>query len=397
MTKEQFKQLFLNLTEYTIPFGEESKLEKYLPSGYKKDSVGNYYYQIGNSETLFTSHLDTFSTEYEKINQIIDKDDPYKISTDETTILGGDNKLGCAILIGMIKNNIPGTYYFFIGEEPLDSGGIYGSKNALKSNPEFFKKFKRCIAFDRRKYGSIVIRQMGRMCCSMDFAKKIAEEFDIRGIKWDQEGGFGYYTDTAVFMDIIPECTNLSAGGFNEHYKNEWVDLNYTYEVYKTALDVNWESLPTVRELEVRFSEEDSKSSKIFKYDLFLQKQTLKKIFNLFKSVELRNTRNVLKDGVRHLTFSKWLEDYDLDVYLKGNKIIIDNKKLSIDDLKNYILKEFKDDIIENINYYIDEYKNGDEESIELIIEILSIFDEKVSKKEALKYADKFIKKLKRI
>lgn len=397
MTKEQFKQLFLNLTEYTIPFGEESKLEKYLPSGYKKDSVGNYYYQIGNSETLFTSHLDTFSTEYEKINQIIDKDDPYKISTDETTILGGDNKLGCAILIGMIENNIPGTYYFFIGEEPLDSGGIYGSKNALKSNPEFFKKFKRCIAFDRRKYGSIVIRQMGRMCCSMDFAKKIAEEFDIRGIKWDQEGGFGYYTDTAVFMDIIPECTNLSAGGFNEHYKNEWVDLNYTYEVYKTALDVNWESLPTVRELEVRFSEEDSKSNKIFKYDLFLQKQTLKKIFNLFKSVELRNTRNVLKDGVRHLTFSKWLEDYDLDVYLKGNKIIIDNKKLSIDDLKNYILKEFKDDIIENINYYIDEYKNGDEESIELIIEILSIFDEKVSKKEALKYADKFIKKLKRI
>lgn len=397
MTKEQFKQLFLNLTEYTTPFGEESKLEKYLPSGYKKDSVGNYYYQIGNSETLFTTHLDTFSTEYEKINQIIDKDDPYKISTDETTILGGDNKLGCAILIGMIENNISGTYYFFIGEEPLDSGGIYGSKNALKSNPEFFKKFKRCIAFDRRKYGSIVVRQMGRMCCSMDFAKKIAEEFDIRGIKWDQEGGFGYYTDTAVFMDTIPECTNLSAGGFNEHYKNEWVDLNYTYEVYKTALDVNWESLPTVRELEVRFSEENSKSSKIFKYDSFLQKQILKKIFNLFKPIGLRNTRNVLKDDVRHLTFSKWLEDYDLDVYLKGNKIIIDNKELSFDDLKNYVLKEFKDGIIEDINYYIDEYKNGDEESIEQIIDILSTFDEKVSKKGALKYADRFIKKLKRL
>lgn len=395
MTKEQFKQLFLNLTEYTTPFGEESKLEKYLPSGYKKDSVGNYYYQIGNSETLFTTHLDTFSTEYEKINQIIDEDDPYKIKTDESTILGGDNKLGCTILIGMIENNIPGTYYFFIGEEPLNSGGLYGSKNALKSNPEFFKKFKRCIAFDRRKYGSIVIRQMGRMCCSMDFAKKIAEEFDIRGIKWDQEGGFGYYTDTAVFMDTIPECTNLSAGGFNEHYKNEWVDLNYTYEVYKTALDVSWESLPTVRELEVRFSEEDSKS-KIFKYDSFLQKQTLKKIFNLFKPIGLRNTRNVLKDGVRHLTFSKWLEDYDLDVYLKDDKIIIDNKELSFDDLKKYVLKTFKNDIIEDMNYYIDEYNKGDKESIDYIISILTAFDEKVSKKGALKYADRFIKKLKK-
>ena len=48
MSKEEFKQLFLKLTEYTIPFGHESKLEKYLPIGYKKDSIGNYYYEIGN-------------------------------------------------------------------------------------------------------------------------------------------------------------------------------------------------------------------------------------------------------------------------------------------------------------------------------------------------------------
>ena len=43
----KLKDLFLKLTEYTIPYGHETKLEKYLPTGYKKDSIGNYYIQVG--------------------------------------------------------------------------------------------------------------------------------------------------------------------------------------------------------------------------------------------------------------------------------------------------------------------------------------------------------------
>ena len=70
-SKEQLKELFLKLTEYTIPFGYEDEIEPYLPKGYKKDSIGNYFYEIGNSETLFTTHLDTFSEEYIKVNQVV--------------------------------------------------------------------------------------------------------------------------------------------------------------------------------------------------------------------------------------------------------------------------------------------------------------------------------------
>ena len=70
MTKEEFKSLFLKLTEWTIPFEEEGRLEKYLPTGFKKDTVGNYYYEIGKSETLFTTHLDTYCTELEKVNHV---------------------------------------------------------------------------------------------------------------------------------------------------------------------------------------------------------------------------------------------------------------------------------------------------------------------------------------
>jgi hypothetical protein len=376
MTKEEFKELFLKLTEWTIPFGEEQRLEKYLPSGYKKDSFGNYYYEIGNSETLFTTHLDTYSAKLEKVNHVIDKDDPYKIRTDGTTILGGDNKLGCSILIGMIRNNIPGVYYFFLGEEPILSGGLWGSQNALDSNPKFFEKFKRCIAFDRREYGSIVVRQMGRMCCSMDFAKKIAEEFDIRGIKWDETGGYGYYTDTAVFMDVIEECTNISAGGFKEHYNTEWVDLNYTYQVYQTALEMDWESLPTVRELEDRFSQEEDNSI-IDNRAKFVQEKNVKEITSIFSLLGMKATRNTLKSGVRHLTFSKWLEDVDFDIYLKGDKIVMNNREYTLVDIKLEIMKFFKDDILDELDYYIDLYKKKVNGADKKIISLMRVFDQK--------------------
>ena len=90
-----FKEIFLKLTEYTIPFGYEHELEPILPSGWKRDSTGNYYYNIGDSETLFTSHLDVATDKKEKINHVIEGD---IIKTDGTNIKGLlhliENKLG---------------------------------------------------------------------------------------------------------------------------------------------------------------------------------------------------------------------------------------------------------------------------------------------------------------
>jgi hypothetical protein len=350
MTKQEFKDLFLKLTEFTIPFGEESELEPLLPNGFKKDSIGNYYYEIGNSDTLFTTHLDTYSSEYEKVNHVISSKDPFKISTDGTTILGGDNKLGCSILISMIMDRIPGTYFFFIGEEPILSGGLFGSSNALKSNPEFFKKFKRAVAFDRRAYGSIVTRQTARRCCSDEFASQISKGLESAGINWDLDSNFGYYTDTAVFMDVIPECTNLSAGGFKEHYKEEWVDLNYTWKVYEFAKKFNWESLSVVREIEERFIEEEE--SKIKKYLGFSNSKTVDEVSKLMKLLDLSKTRDISKDGKRHLTFSRWLEDYDLDIFVKSGSISVNDKKMNLNEFKTYLVNEFKNDIKSELEYY---------------------------------------------
>lgn len=357
MEKSEFKDLFLKLTQWTIPHGKEYTLEEYLPKGFKKDNIGNYYYQIGQSETLFTGHLDTHSDKYEKVNHIIND---YLISTDGTTILGGDNKLGITILISMIGDRIPGTYYFFVGEEV----GCVGSRGIANFNPEFFKKFRRSVAFDRRGMGSIVVRQMGRMSCSNEFATSLAGELALSGIKWDSQSGFGYYTDTSIFMDIIPECTNISAGGFNEHHKNEWVDLNYTWSVYKAACRVNWESLPTVRKLEMRFYDiSNGNNSNISdRYKKFLQTRNYNIISEIFKVIDMSKTRDITnKSGERLITYSLWLEDYDFNIILDNGKIIVDNEEITMSKLKDLILRDFSVEII-------DEIETGSKKSVDNII-----------------------------
>ena len=195
------KERFLKLTEYTTPHGMEDELIKYLPSGLRKESYG-YVISIGKSRTMFTCHLDTFCYEKEKVNQIIKGN---IVKTDETTILGGDNKAGVTILSYMIEQGIPGTYFFFYGEEPTaEGGGLFGSSILLEEHPDLFKQFDRAIAFDRRETNSIITRQMARYCCSDEFADALIKEFAGIGITMKKDKT-GYYTDTGNFLDVICE------------------------------------------------------------------------------------------------------------------------------------------------------------------------------------------------
>ncbi len=299
------KDLFLQLTQYTIPFKYEDTLQPILKQfGLEKDSIGNYYIKIGESETLFTTHLDTYCKKYEKVNHIIEGN---IIKTDETTILGGDNKLGCSILLYMIQNNVPGTYYFFLGEEPILSGGLYGSKNALAKYPNLFKQFKRAIAFDRKQMGSIVTRQMARNCCSPEFVEALSKQFAANGMEYkaDQKA---YYTDTATFLDTIPECTNISAGGWNEHYVTEWVDIGYTQKVAEAAIRINWEALPTNRPID------NVSDVKVVKFKNKIPKKIADAIFDLMDKYDHLNTNiNKFNSGnVEYLEFNRWFEDTNI-------------------------------------------------------------------------------------
>ena len=249
---KDIRSTFLSLTTMTYPHGHESEVLKFLPKDLIKDEFDNYYKIIGKSETMFTSHLDTADRKQSKVTiYSTEKDGDEMFVTDGTSILGADDKAGVSIMLYMMAHNIPGIYYFFDGEE---RGGIGSNKLAsVFDSVEHLKGVKRCISFDRRNYYSVITQQLGRECCSDEFATELAKELNKSGLKISLDPT-GIYTDSASFIDEIAECTNISVGYFSEHTISETQNISFLQRLGKACLDVNWENLPTVKK--VGFDEE---------------------------------------------------------------------------------------------------------------------------------------------
>ena len=60
----------------------------------------------------------------------------------------------------------------------------------------------------------------------------------------------GIYTDSASFIEDIPECTNVSVGYFNEHTGKEKQNITFLIKLCEASVKVNWDSLPTKRSLD---------------------------------------------------------------------------------------------------------------------------------------------------
>lgn len=258
------KETFLKLTSYEIPYGHESKLLTFFPKNTNTDELGNFWIKIGESKTMFCAHLDTYSREYRKVKHIINKN---IISTDETTVLGADDKAGITIMLYMIEHNIPGLYYFFRGEEGLLAPtSTWGSKNALKKYADKFKNYDKCIAFDRKKKYSVITHQMWQECCSPEFSKALIEEFKKAGMPYQEDDG-GFWCDSGTFMENIPECTNLSVGYDNEHTTKEYQDIKYLEDLCEAAIVINWENLPVKRDPEIYTPSKSYSSKYDYLYD----------------------------------------------------------------------------------------------------------------------------------
>jgi len=155
----------------------------------------------------------------------------------------------------MISEKVPGLYYFFMGEE----SGCIGSSNLSRvfESKKEFPKINKCIAFDRRGYDSIITEQTG-VCASDEFAKELASRFNEYGF-WFKPDSTGVYTDTAEFTDIIPECSNISCGYFSEHTKSEKQDLEFLELLGIVATQIDWETLPIVRDKDSVYKGKKSK------------------------------------------------------------------------------------------------------------------------------------------
>lgn len=234
------KEIFLQLTEYTTPQGSEELLEQYLPKDYKNDYIGNYYVQIGNSPSvMFTSHLDN---KCEEVIEVVHSFSKNIIRTDGGTILGADDKAGVSLMLDMIDNNVSGLYYFFIGEE----NGRVGSKNLseyLKLNNDYlFLDINKVISFDRQGYEDIIIEQLGKKSCSIEFASKLSKELNKNGLYYEPTKD-GSFSDSYSFVDLYPECTNISVGYFNEHLETEYQDIDFLEKLSNICVDIDWNDL----------------------------------------------------------------------------------------------------------------------------------------------------------
>jgi hypothetical protein len=239
--KDFVYEMFLRLTSKTCPYGFENEFVEDMKNIFpnlEKDQHGNFFINVGDSRTIFTSHIDTVSKDYKSVVHVIEGD---IVKTDGNTTLGADDKAGVTIMLWMIRNNVPGLYYFFIGEEV----GCVGSGLAAKYG-DFKGKYDRVVSFDRRGTSSVITYQSSSRCCSDKFADDLCRQLNKSGMSYKKDDG-GVYTDSAEFVDIIPECTNISVGYYSEHTFQERQDMTHLARLAEACVKVDWESLSVSR------------------------------------------------------------------------------------------------------------------------------------------------------
>ena len=193
------------------------------------------------NRTLFVAHVDTVHREM----------GPNKIRKTKSkwyadgAPLGADDGAGCAMLMHLIHNHIPAYYIFTQGEE---CGGI-GAGYLAEHYPALLNQFSRAIAFDRRGIDSVISHQGYGRCCSDGFAQALSDALNAGDDNLMYlPDDTGVYTDTAEFIDIIPECTNISVGYDHEHSVKEELDIYHLTNLAKAVLKVQWDLLPTQRD-----------------------------------------------------------------------------------------------------------------------------------------------------
>lgn len=211
------------------------------------DDVGNLHVDARTDiahRTLFVAHVDTVHRT-EGMNKFTVTKEAIRAAL-PGECLGADDGAGVAMLMHMIWGGIPGYYVFTQGEE---CGGI-GAKHLADVFDDLLTQFDRAIAFDRKGLDSVITHQGWGRCCSDEFAQALSTALCTDDM-WFTPDDTGVYTDTAEFVTLIPECTNISIGYDGAHSERESLDLLFFNELADQVMLVDWDALPTERDPKV--------------------------------------------------------------------------------------------------------------------------------------------------
>ena len=187
------------------------------PLGVESDKSGNLIKRIGdNSPVMWSCHTDTVHRKggeqpVQYANGIISL-----APNSNSNCLGADDTAGVWLMREMILAQVPGLYIFHRAEEV---GGI-GSRHIAANTPKILSNTHYAIALDRKGTNSVITFQSGGRCCSDAFANDLGKRLGDYSVD-----SFGLFTDTANYMKLVPECTNISVGYTGEHSSSERLNV----------------------------------------------------------------------------------------------------------------------------------------------------------------------------
>ncbi len=207
------------------------------------DAAGNLHVdarQTDTNRTLFVAHMDT-------VHRAMGPNKIRKTNTHwhaDGDALGADDGAGCAMLMHLLHAGIRAYYIFTVSEE---CGGI-GATWLAEHEKALLSEFDRAIAFDRRGIDSVITHQGRGRCCSDVFGQALADALNDDMTLMYLPDNTGVYTDTAEFINIIPECTNISVGYYAEHSDKECLDIIHFAALAARVALIDWDALPTDRD-----------------------------------------------------------------------------------------------------------------------------------------------------
>jgi hypothetical protein len=156
----------------------------------------------------------------------------------QANCLGADDTAGVWLMLELIKHKKEGLYIFHRAEE---IGGL-GSDYISKKTPELVDGIQIMFALDRKGTDSIITHQMGGRCASNAFATSVSDQ--LQGYRADSTGSF---TDSANYVGLIPECTNLSVGYESAHSPQESLDYFHLIGLRDSLLALDYSKLTVER------------------------------------------------------------------------------------------------------------------------------------------------------